>query len=509
MNFLENSGRPQAMIVLASEQVWPNIEGIVYWHERAGGLTDLFIYYTDDQQKSAEPARRLKIFVERLYPRIVKHPQIRIHLPDRPGPALPHEVFGRIHQWVNSLPDHHFIVNITGGTKLMTAGALAAMHLPRTTVVYRELSGHWFRIGLASEGQTTESFDLPSDICDHIPVELLVGAQYCPQGMSWESSPVPRIPVDEMVGLGLRYDWNWNQVFRQCRLPCNEQAGKLFEQFVAGCVQALGIGEVRTNLVLKNDAGLAAQEVDIAASYHGRLYLVDCKLTSAEEGGAEEYGGVSRSSTTFQILQAESTRRCLGGLGAKMLLIRPSRDFSEIHRRLLSTLGLEAIGALDTPDFFRKLAKFFGVCPSSLPQPLAKAQEILDRAKFGEGILEFFIRRGSGRPLTIPHHDPESFSTHIYRLDQDWMVYDQGESLRFQGLMPDELHGQDLDYAKEMIRERLGWLEAAGFPLDWNSFEVSNVGNSFQVNFVPPTSEKQKQLPKVLVEQLGKRFFSS
>jgi hypothetical protein len=509
MNFLEHSGRPQAMVVLASEQVWPNIEGIVYWHERAGGLTDLFIYYTEDEQKSAGPARRLKVFVESLYPRIVKHPAIRIHLPDRPGPGLPHEVFGRINQWVNTLPNHHFIVNITGGTKLMTAGALAAMHLPRTTVVYRELSGRWFRIGLASEGQTTESFDLPPDICDHVPLELLVQAQYCPAGMIWESSPVPRIPVDEMVELGLCYDWNWNQVFRQCRLPCNEQAGRLFEQFVAGCVQALGIREVRTHLVLKYDAGLAAQEVDIAATYHSRLFLIDCKLTSAEEGGAEKYGGVSRSSTTFQILQAESTRRCLGGLGAKMLLLRPARDFGEIHRRLLSTFGLEGIGALDTQHFFRKLAKFFGLSPSSLPQPLAKAQELLDREKFGKGTLEFFVSSGSGRPLTIPHPAPESFSNHINRLNQDWMVYERGENLQFQGLMPDEIQGQDLGDAKKIIRERLNWLEAAGFPLDWNSFEVSKGGNSFQVNFVPPTSEKQKQLPKVLVEQLGKRFFSS
>lgn len=513
MSSVGNLGRPQAMVVLASEQLWPNIEGIVYWHEQAGGLTDLFIYFTEDKQKSAEPARRLKVFVERLYPRIVSRPAIRVHLLDEPGQPLPHAVFATIRHWVESYPQHHFIVNVTGGTKLMNAGALAAMHLPRTTVVYRELSGQWFLIRLASENQVSESLSIRQDVCDHIPVEHLVEAQYCPEGMSWDSSPAPKVPVEDMVELGLRYDWNWGQIFRQCRLAWEDQAGKLFEKFVAGCVQALGIREVRINLELKNEAGLAAQEVDIAANYHGRIFLIDCKLTAAEEG-SEEYRGSRRSSTTFQILQAESTRRALGGLGAKVLLIRPSRDFKEVHRQLLSTLGVEGIGAIDTPDFFRKLAKFFGISEDRLPQPIGKAQSLLDRAKFEEGVLEFFQRsywdKGGVRShLRLPHPDPKAFANHIERLKQDWMVYEWEEGLQFQGLMPDDIKAKNLDSAREMIRERLHWLEAAGFPLDWDSFEVSKVGRSFQVNFLALTLEKRKQLRKVLVEKLGKQFFRS
>jgi len=55
------SGRPQAMVVLASEQLWPSIQGLVFWHEKRGGLTHLFIYHTADEERSAGPARRLSL----------------------------------------------------------------------------------------------------------------------------------------------------------------------------------------------------------------------------------------------------------------------------------------------------------------------------------------------------------------------------------------------------------------------------------------------------------------
>ena len=43
------------MILLASEQLWPNIHGLVHWHKT--GLTDLFIYHTSDEERSRQPAQ--------------------------------------------------------------------------------------------------------------------------------------------------------------------------------------------------------------------------------------------------------------------------------------------------------------------------------------------------------------------------------------------------------------------------------------------------------------------
>jgi len=33
--------RKQAMVVLASEQLWPNLHGLAHWMEHEGGLSDL------------------------------------------------------------------------------------------------------------------------------------------------------------------------------------------------------------------------------------------------------------------------------------------------------------------------------------------------------------------------------------------------------------------------------------------------------------------------------------
>ena len=46
------------MILLASEQLWPNIHGLLHWHECETGLTDLFIYHISDEQRSRQPAQR-------------------------------------------------------------------------------------------------------------------------------------------------------------------------------------------------------------------------------------------------------------------------------------------------------------------------------------------------------------------------------------------------------------------------------------------------------------------
>lgn len=113
----------QAMVVLASGQLWPNIESVVYWHERCGGLTDLFIYYTLDRRRSWEPAQRLTALLKVLYRRKDAYPPaIQIHLPQKPCGMLPHEVCSQIKAWRDQLPDHLLIINCTGGNKLMTPG---------------------------------------------------------------------------------------------------------------------------------------------------------------------------------------------------------------------------------------------------------------------------------------------------------------------------------------------------------------------------------------------------
>lgn len=54
--------KPCAMVILASEQLWPNIQGLVHWHRHEGGIEDLLIYYTGDGKPLAEKRRLDKAF---------------------------------------------------------------------------------------------------------------------------------------------------------------------------------------------------------------------------------------------------------------------------------------------------------------------------------------------------------------------------------------------------------------------------------------------------------------
>ena len=78
----ELARQPTAMVVLASEQLWPNLHGLVHWH---GGLRHLCIYHTDDRTRSVEPARRLEGLCARLYPGIRTH---RLAAPGGNGSAI-------------------------------------------------------------------------------------------------------------------------------------------------------------------------------------------------------------------------------------------------------------------------------------------------------------------------------------------------------------------------------------------------------------------------------------
>ncbi|MDW8078432.1 MAG: hypothetical protein RMJ16_06040 [Thermoguttaceae bacterium] len=493
------------MVILSSEQLWPNLEGIVYWHERGGGLTDLFIYHTADKV-SAEPALRLYTLVCQLYPRQESFPPpINIHLPSKPGGTLPHEVFSQIKRWRQQLPEHVFIVNITGGTKLMAAGALAAIHEPNTRIVYRELAGQWYEIRQVAAGQSTEPLNVPAGVCDHIPVQLLVELQHCPPGHRWESVQAEDLPIADLVRVGLETKWNWPETFRACGLP-TDQAGKLFEQFVAASVRALGVGQVCLNLQLIGPGGRQAQEVDIAVSFRSRLYFLDCKLRSEKEMGVTVEG------ITSQIRQAAATRRNLGGVAAGMILIRPGYAFHENEKLLLDAYNLGYLDRNDTLNFFRRLAKFFGLPGEELPEPLAEAQALLDQAA-QEGWTEAFAATRviphlpPDEPIRLPLHLTPILHNVMTDLSQDWLVYQWENDLYLLGAVPEGTPAGAPGKPPDALREALEWLEKAGYPLEWQNYRCSAQGNTFWVPFSGQPLSRLKGLRQLLASHRGQRLF--
>lgn len=116
------SSQSSALVVLASEQLWPNIHSLVHWHKRLPRLTDLCVYDTNDERRSKHPALQLKRLCKELY-----EGSVDVHLPPEPAGIEPVDVTAQLRHWKKTLPGRSWVINATGGLKLMFAGTLDAL----------------------------------------------------------------------------------------------------------------------------------------------------------------------------------------------------------------------------------------------------------------------------------------------------------------------------------------------------------------------------------------------
>ncbi len=368
-----NADQPTAMIVLASEQLWPNIHGLVHWGEH---LTHLYVYHTDDPHRSIEPARRLEALARAL------RPELTVHLPPRGLPMEPAAIHAQVRAWQAKLSGQRWLLNATGGTKLMTAGLLCSVGAPDCRVVYRELTtGNWFELHPATDGPGVriEPIQVPADATDRIPVAELVKASWQKNKRDVNFAPPPcPLPVLELTRAWIASRGDWRAAFDHCGVLRERSSGFLFEQFIAAVLLELGV----TNLVASvkhrgHEKETDLQEVDLVANYRGKLRIVDCKLASPEAG----YRDRAVERITIQIRQAATTRRELGGQGAGLLLLRPNDMLSEDARDLAKEFGLTVLDQDDCRSLFTGLHRFLEV-PGELPETLRRAEaELADAAE--------------------------------------------------------------------------------------------------------------------------------
>lgn len=248
---------------------------------------------------------------------------------------------GQVLVWQETIPGRHWLLNATGGLKLMSAGMMALADLDGIEVVYRELS-QWYRItNEAGLSAVPLNPGIDPGITDTVQVLDLVRSQWdSPTPMEWTAQPPQSLNVARVLEETCRNGWNWRAAFLAAgeHVGNTEGAGFLFERLVAGALRDLGIRQIARGLALQ---GGRDQEVDLVANWGGRLLVIDCKLRTPEEEDAQVEG------ITSQIRQAATTRRSLGGLNTKLLLARPNRPFSEAERLLAEAYGLEVIDAND------------------------------------------------------------------------------------------------------------------------------------------------------------------
>lgn len=459
------------MIVLASKQLWPNLTGLVHWHKNEGGINRLFIYHSNNETESRKPADRLASLCGKLFP------EIEVTRLPGPGGILPCDVWQQIRAWMEACPDcTRWVVNATGGLKLMFAGAAAMVGRPGCEVVYRELSS-WYRLMAAASGAVPDATPIrnidPSE-SDDLDVVSLVTMQFDDVGTDqWSSAPALDLDIETIVRTGLDHDWDWQKIFEVCgylNLTHENHGPKLFEQFVGALIKAFGVRQTVTNLHLAGPEGRDIVEIDVVANSSSRLIIVDCKLSNEDDPKLPPW--------VDQVNRGNSQRNQLGGLNARYVLLRPNLEVSAVQRSLAEASRLVLLDKTDMPRFFSKFSEIIG---APLPEELQEAEAILKSAD-DEGARIFTSTPREMKMLSDSELAPGMFS--LDRIIKNWQI-ESGRSWvmwRYRG----RVHIQG-DLTKKMnlhkCREKLEKIVGSIARVEWVS--VSGTGNSFYAVMLP------------------------
>ncbi|MEN9672814.1 MAG: hypothetical protein RL553_1079, partial [Planctomycetota bacterium] len=84
------------LVSLSGEQLWPTIHSIAHFGDQ---IENLFILHTDDEAKSARPARSIHNFVASW------NKNIKVILPKLPIKNNSAEISHALHQWMEAYPN--------------------------------------------------------------------------------------------------------------------------------------------------------------------------------------------------------------------------------------------------------------------------------------------------------------------------------------------------------------------------------------------------------------------
>lgn len=368
---------PVRVVVLVSEQLMPTLAFVLHAAQRWGRrLASVHIYCTHDQRRSAEPAERLKLAV-------LKWTQTRqwpLTVEVTKGGMQPVDVRKGLLNWFNAHPESHWLVNVTGGNKLMSAAAIElclAADLTECRVMYKEIAGPWMELSLNPESNLlqTQALDPGSDpdvpapdaLDTLMPLADLVAVQFSAahRPSTQDVHSLPLIPILESVQ---RTGWNWLNGFASATLdagakpiPTPTNSGDGFERFIAAGLQSCGV-RVRHSLKLHDIAGAdkPMREIDVVAYHGGKLVCIDIKLPAAAD-----------TAKGTQLADIAELTKSLGGPAAVAIALRPGwPDDAEISR-LASVLNVRLLTRTHAPQVFTHLLK-------QLDGQIKPSSEVLD-----------------------------------------------------------------------------------------------------------------------------------
>jgi hypothetical protein len=432
------------MILIASEQVWPNLHALLHWSAgEHGGLKKIVILHTAAEKASKFPAKRL----ESVLMASRNDPFFFDNLILREIATTPRDVSNCIMELIEEHPFEPWIVVANGGLKTMTLGLLQAMSRENVKVVYSEFGGFWYRQRLNKETLHVESESLEGMAAtemDRLSVVKLLKAQHLgpEDGFSLKPRPasfpelntfleITRNCMGEQNGVPM---WDWRKGFGK---P-NESTGILFEQWFGGLLQALGVSNIVSGLtVFGNQEKIAANETDFMAIHGGRFFYIELKLRD------NKITRVDPTRNLNEILRKSSDLACnFAGNGSIPLVLIPNWQLTSGQRELCQLFSPQpqVLDASQSEHLIPWVAQKMGI--EQLPQELESLnREIQGWMKVNQ-LSRIFgteapIRYGSreydnGLILSFP----QLMQSYCLESNQNWLVW-QHESVYSLRIFPE------------------------------------------------------------------------
>ncbi len=333
---------PVRVVVFASEQLFPALQFLLHAADRFGAsLHSIHIYCTRDERRSGEPAARLQNVMRRWGEQRGMGFSIEITT----GDIWPAEVRAGLTDWFSAAPDSHWLVNVTGGTKPMSATAIEltlATDLPSRRVIYQEIDGLWVELVSGEDGLleaqplkvgTDPAVPLPDTLDRLVTVNDLVATQFSADHRI-TTQTLHALPVDEAVQQLLVKDWRWQASLAALAVPVLASGnGDAFERFVGAGLRDCGVRIMHSLKVTDNGpAAKVVREVDLVGCARGRLVCIDIKLPGAQE----HLKGT-------QLADVAELAHSLGGRGALAIALRPGWPDDPETQRLAKALGVRLL----------------------------------------------------------------------------------------------------------------------------------------------------------------------
>lgn len=377
---------PIRVIVFASEQLFPALQFLLHAADRyRDQLVSMHIYSTPDERRSAGPARRLAQVMQRWLDRRAQAVSINLTV----GEASPRDVRQGLLDWFNAAPDSQWLVNVTGGTKPMSAAATEltlATDLSERRVVYQEITGTWWE--MVSDEQGLLDLERLDSLLDPVvpatntlerllPIGDLVATQFS-EDHEVSTERVKALPVDQALACVMAKRWKWLDGFAAMKPPVDSKNnGDAFERFVGAGLLDSGL-KLHHSLKVTDprSANLVVREVDLVGCHLGRLICIDIKLP-----------GVDEHAKGTQLADVAELAHSLGGRGALAVAIRPGWKADSNTQRLAQALGVLLLTQADAPSLFSRLLQAIDKTLQPSAAVLAAEQMMQEETLKGNTVL--------------------------------------------------------------------------------------------------------------------------